>query len=218
MDFHYANILENIMYPIKTVYSKESRKIRRVLKDSQPDVFHLNNFNYQLTPSVILEIVTWRKQAGKRCKIIFTAHDYQLICPNHMMNNPITHVNCEKCIGGRFINCVKGKCIHGSSAKSFVGMAEALFWNMKDTYKYFYKIICCSRFMKSKMDTNPLLKNKTLVMHNFIETPEKKIVSKEDYIVYFGRFSREKGVSTLIEAAKRLPNIQFVFAGNGDYS
>ena len=108
MDFHYANILENIMYPIKTVYSKESRKFRRVLKDSQPDVFHLNNFNYQLTPSVILEIVTWRKQAGKRCKIIFTAHDYQLICPNHMMNNPITHVNCEKCIGGALLIVLRG--------------------------------------------------------------------------------------------------------------
>ena len=96
-----------------------------VLDDFQPDVCHLNNFNYQLTPSMILEIVKWRKETGKDCKIVFTAHDYQLVCPNHMLNNPNTHQNCEKCLGGHFMNCMKGKCIHGSTAKSAIGMMEA---------------------------------------------------------------------------------------------
>ena len=133
------------------------------------------------------------------------------------MNNPTTHANCEKCVGGHYFNCVKGRCIHGSIAKSIVGMAEAVFWNAKGTYKYIDNIICCSEFMKRKMDTNPLFKDKTVVLHNFIEKPEVKSVKKEDYVLYFGRFSREKGVRTLLEAAKRLPNIKFVFAGSGDY-
>lgn len=219
MDFHGGSMLSKITYPIKTIYSKEARvQIRKVLDDFRPDVCHLNNFNYQLTPSVILEIVKWRKKTGHACKIVFTAHDYQLICPNHMMNNPNTHANCEKCVGGHYINCVKDKCIHGSSAKSLIGMAEALFWNTKCTYKYIDKIICCSEFMKHKMDTNPLFKNKTVVLHNFIEKPEDKNINKEDYVLYFGRFSWEKGVRTLIEAAKKLPNIKFIFAGNGDYA
>lgn len=218
MDFHCGSMLSKITYPIKTIYSKEARvQIRRVLDDFRPDVCHLNNFNYQLTPSVILEIDKWRKQTGHKCKIVFTAHDYQLICPNHMMNNPTTYTNCEKCLGGHYYNCVKGKCIHGSIAKSIVGMAEAVFWNKKGTYKYIDNIICCSEFMKRKMDTNPLFKDKTVVLHNFIEKPEVKSVKKEDYVLYFGRFSREKGVRTLLEAAKRLPNIKFVFAGSGDY-
>ena len=33
--------------------------------------------------------------------------------------------------------------------------------------------------------------------------------------MYFGRFSEEKGISTLIKAAEELPEIQFVFAGTG---
>lgn len=219
MDFHGGSKLSKIVYPIKTVYSKEARvQIRKVLDDFQPDVCHLNNFNYQLTPAVILEIVKWRRKSGHKCRIIFTAHDYQLICPNHMMNNPTTHLNCEKCVGGHFINCVKGKCIHGSSAKSLVGMVEAVFWNTKGTYKYIDKIICCSEFMKNKMDTNPLFKSKTVTLHNFIENPEDKSVQKEDYVLYFGRFSWEKGVRTLIEAAKKLPHIKFIFAGSGDYA
>ena len=121
MDFHCGNKFAKLTYPIKTIYSAEARKkLRLVLDDLQPEVCHLNNFNYQLTPSVILEIVKWRQETGRKCRIVYTAHDYQLICPNHMLNNPNTHENCERCLGGHFINCLKGRCIHGSLMKSAV--------------------------------------------------------------------------------------------------
>ena len=237
MDFHGGSKLKKLTYPLKTIYSSEARKkIRAVLDDFKPDVVHLNNFNYQLTPSIILEIVKWRKETSRECRILFTAHDYQLLCPNHMFNNPATHENCEKCIGGRFGNCIKGKCIHGSMAKSVVGAMEAEFWKLKGTYKYIDKIICCSEFMKTKMDTNPVFAGKTVAMHNFIEHVEKNepqgrrlgLISGNDelqppslglkYVLYFGRFSKEKGVRTLIEAAKKLPEVKFLFAGAGEYA
>ncbi|WP_296475613.1 glycosyltransferase family 4 protein [Acutalibacter muris] len=216
MDFHEGSKISKVTYPVRTIYSAEARKkIRIVLDDFQPNVVHLNNFNYQLTPSVILEIIEWRKQNRKKCKIIFTAHDYQLICPNHMLNNPNTHQNCEKCLGGHFINCVKGSCIHGSKAKSLIGTIEAYFWKWRTVYKYIDTIICCSEFMKSKMESNPLFAKKSVTLHNFVDRVEQKTIAKKDYILYFGRFSKEKGIYTLIKACKELPNIQFVFAGTG---
>ena len=216
MDFHGGSKLSKLTYPIKTIYSKEARvQLRKVLDDFKPDVCHLNNFNYQLTPSIILEIVKWRKETGRDCKIIFTAHDYQLVCPNHMLNNPNTHQNCEKCLGGHFVNCMKGKCIHGSTAKSAIGMMEAEFWKWKGTYKYIDTMICCSEFMKSKMDSNPLFATKTVAMHNFIDKVERKENPKKDYVLYFGRFSEEKGIGTLIKVCKDLPDVQFIFAGIG---
>lgn len=216
MDFHSGSKLSKLIYPIKTIYSSEAReKIRLVLDDFKPDVCHLNNFNYQLTPSIILEIVKWRKEIGNKCKIIFTAHDYQLICPNHQLKNPITNENCEKCLGGKFTNCVKGKCIHGSTVKSIVGMLEAYFWQINGVYKYIDKIICCSEFLKKKMDSNSLFAKKTIALHNFVDKVEYKQVEKKGYILYFGRFSEEKGINTLLKACKLLPEIQFVFAGAG---
>ena len=216
MDFHGGSKLSKLTYPFKTIYSSEARKkIRLVLDDFQPDVCHLNNFNYQLTPSIILEIVKWRKQTGRKCKIVYTAHDYQLVCPNHMCLNPNTHEICEKCLDGNFLNCIKGKCIHGSTAKSAVGAAEAYFWKWKSVYKYIDTIICCSNFLKSKLDRNPVLAEKTVALHNFIEKPEEKEVEKKDYVLYFGRYSQEKGIKTLIKAAASLPDIQFIFAGSG---
>lgn len=216
MDFHGKSKLTKLIYPVKTIYSFEARKkLRLVLDDFQPDIVHLNNFTYQLTPSIILEIEKWKKQSGNKCRIVFTAHDYNLVCPNHMLNNPNTHQNCEKCLGGHFLNCTKGKCIHGSMAKSAVGTMEAYFWKLNGAYKYIDSMICCSQFLKTKMDSNPLFAKKTVAMHNFVNQVEWKDVQKRDYVLYFGRFSEEKGIGTLIDVCRELPEIQFVFAGTG---
>ena len=34
-------------------------------------------------------------------------------------------------------------------------------------------------------------------------------------VLYFGRFSEEKGIGTLIKVCKELPDVQFIFAGTG---
>lgn len=215
MDFHGGSKLSKITYPLKTIYSSEARKkLRLVLEDFQPEVCHLNNFNYQLTPSILLEIAKWKKE-GHPCRVIFTAHDYQLVCPNHMCNNPNTGENCEKCLGGHFGNCTKGKCIHGSLAKSAVGTLEAMLWNGCGVYKNIDVMICCSEFLKTKMDCNPLFAGKTLALHNFVDKVEREKTEKQDYVLYFGRFSREKGIDTLLKVCKALPEIPFVFAGTG---
>lgn len=215
MDFHTGSRLKKITYPLKTVYSVEARKmLRMLLDDFLPEVVHLNNFNYQLTPSVLLEVEKWRRE-GHACRVVFTAHDYQLLCPNHMCRDPGTGENCEKCLGGHSLNCVKGKCIHGSVAKSVIGAAEAVFWRINNAYRYMDKIICCSEFMKSKMDTDPRFAGKTLVMHNFVDAVEWRDTEKKDYVLYFGRYSEEKGLGTLLQVCRELPGIPFLFAGTG---
>ena len=216
MDFHTSSKVVKLTYPLKTIYSREARiKLRKVLDDFCPDVCHLNNFNYQLTPSVIWEIVKWRKQTGRKCRIVYTAHDYQLVCPNHMCKNPITNQNCEKCLGSHFLNCTLGKCIHGSFGKSVVGTLESAFWHGNGVYRYIDRIICCSAFMKSKIDSDPLFAGKTEVLHNFIDQVERKDTPKKDYVLYFGRFSEEKGIDLLVKACRELPEVSFVFAGSG---
>lgn len=217
MDFHNNSIFQRMQYSLKTIYSSEARrKLRPLLDDFLPEAVHLNNFNYQLTPSIILEIDRWRKETGHSCRIIYTAHDSQLVCPNHMLHNPNTDSNCEKCLGGHFFHCMAGKCIHGSRAKSAVGMVEAYFWNRKDVYRCIDTIISCSAFMKTKLDVNPMLKKKTVVLRNFVEKEDHgTVAAKKDYVLYFGRLSLEKGIGLLTDVCRALPDILFVFAGKG---
>lgn len=215
LDFHTGG-LNKLINPFRIIYSREARrKIGYALKQFAPDVVHLNNINYQLTPSIIYEIKRFERQSKHRVRIVYTAHDYQLICPNHMLKNPNTRVNCEKCISGRFIHCVMGRCIHGSYTRSIFGMLEAYFYKLLKTYRYIDTIICPSRFMARKLEMNPLLASKTVVLHNFIDKPEVKPVRKEDYVLYFGRYSEEKGIETLLAVCKAMPEVRFVFAGTG---
>lgn len=217
MDFHGGSILSKLTYPIKTIYSSEARKqIRKVLDDFKPDVCHINNFNYQLTPSIILEIVKWRKEEGNNCRIVYTAHDSQLVCPMHLMQNPITKQPCTKCLGGHYKNCIKGRCIHGSFAKSVIGYIEATYWNARNTYKYFDAVISPSYFLAEKLGTNPILKESMVTLHNFIDAANSGVKKeKDDYILYFGRYSYEKGIGTLLKVVDQFPSERFVFAGNG---
>lgn len=216
MDFHTSSKLSKLSYSFRTIYSIEARKkIRMVLDDFKPDIVHLNNFNYQLTPSIILEIVKWRKETGYKSSIVFTAHDYNLICPNHMLYNPNAFRVCEKCIGGHYFNCFMGKCIHGSRIKSLVGTIEGYYWNLRKTYKNIDRIICCSDFLKSRMDKNPIFTGKTVTLHNFVDKANLIENTKRDYVLYFGRYSQEKGIQTLVEVCKKLPDVNFVFAGTG---
>ena len=215
MDFG-EGIKKNLKAPLRIIYSSEARKkIRRVLDSFQPDIVHFNNIQFHLTPSIILETEKYKKDTGKSVRIIYTAHDYQLICPSHGLFDTEIRV-CEKCLGGNYMNCVKTKCMKNSRIKSLLATADAYFWKISRAYSCIDKIICPSFFMKSKLDTQKRFSDKTVVIHNFIEPVTFAETKKENYVLEFGHLSRDKGTVTLLEAAKRMPDIRFVFAGYGE--
>ncbi|MBD5473543.1 MAG: glycosyltransferase family 4 protein [Lachnospiraceae bacterium] len=226
MDFHTGR-LQKLLYPFRIIYSMEARKkIRLVLEDFQPDVVHLNNINFQLTPSVIYEIRDYEKRSGKKIHIVFTAHDYQWVCPNHMMRIPSNGEICFACKGGHFGQCAKNRCIHNSRIKSLLGTVEAKYYALRKTYGMVDTIICPSQFMKEQLDTDPVLAGRTVMLRNFLPESgepadlqaiegEEGSLAGEGYVVFFGRFTEEKGVKSLLKACGELPDIPFVFAGSG---
>ncbi len=214
-DFHGGG-LKKLFYPFRILYSVEARKkLRLVLDDFRPDVVHLNNFNFQITPSILYEIRDFEKKSGKKIKIVYTAHDSQLVCPNHLMMRP-DRTLCTKCIDGSAVNCMKYKCIHGSAVKSILGTLEAIIYRKNHAYKQIDQIIAPSEFLKKKLEQSPDLAGRILVKHNFVDTiPKKNKEENESYILYFGRYSQEKGVETLLKVCDKLSDIPFAFAGTG---
>lgn len=208
-------IKHNLSAPFKIIYSSESRrKLKPVLDNFKPDIVHFNNIQFHLTPSMILEVNKYRVRGKRNVKIIYTAHDYQLICPSHgLFDNDINI--CEKCLNGNYLFCLKTKCIKNSRMKSFLGMIDAYFWKHNKAYSYIDAIICPSNFLKNKLDIQKRFKDKTIAIHNFVDTVEPIDVEKGNYVLEFGHLCRDKGTNTLIEACKLLPDIKFVFAGYG---
>ncbi len=212
MDFHSTG-LARFLYPFKIIYSFEAKKkIMQVIDDFKPDIVHMNNINFQLTPSIIHGV----KKKG--VPLVQTVHDYQMICPNHLLYNFDKNTPCEKCLKGSHIGCIKNKCIHGSLVKSILGVVEAKLYSLLKTYKKVDLYVCPSNFLENKLlSSKTYYKGKTKTIHNFInkEKFSGSQRNREDYIAYVGRLSKEKGIENIAGTAKLLPQYNFVVAGNG---
>lgn len=212
MDFH-SNGLSRFLYPFKIIYSFEAKKkIMQVIDRFQPDIVHMNNINFQLTPSIIYGT----KKKG--IPLVQTVHDYQMICPNHLLYNFDQNAPCEACVHGSHMNCIKNKCIHGSTVKSLLGVIEAKFYSLLKPYKKVDLYVCPSHFLENKLlSAKGYYKGKTKTIHNFID--KEKFASsgraEDSYIVFAGRLSKEKGIECIAQTAKLLPQYTFVVAGSG---
>ena len=112
--------------------------------------------------------------------------------------------------------CLQTKCLKNSRAKSLLGTLDGYMWKYSKAYSYVDAYICCSYFLKSKLDTQKRFRDKTIGLHNFKkEMPHLDNIQKKGYVLEFGHLSRDKGTDTLLEVAKKMPNTEFVFIGYG---
>lgn len=185
------------------------RKFNKLLDDFKPDVVHLNNVHTQLSP-VLAELAHRRG-----IRVVWTLHDYKLLCPRYdcLLNGRTV---CETCFNGDKKACLDNKCMKGSKLASFIGYREAVVWNRQRLENAADILICPSRFMADKMAQGGFDARKMKVLCNFIDTGKcvKGDYGKGDYYCYIGRLSREKGIGTLIDAANRLP-YKVKIIGNG---
>lgn len=194
-------------------------KFKKLLDDFKPDVVHLNNVHTQLSP-VMAELA---QQRG--IKVVWTLHDYKLLCPRYdCLKNGNTI--CETCFKGDKKACLDNKCMKGSKLASFIGFKEAIVWNRERLEASTDVFICPSQFMADKMVQGGFSKSKMQTLCNFIDVEKCKFSStdgtddvellpkKEDYYCFIGRLSHEKGAKTLIEAANQLP-YKLVIIGGG---
>ncbi|MHB8131387.1 MAG: glycosyltransferase family 4 protein [Mobilitalea sp.] len=210
MDFHTSG-MEKFFYPMRIIYSFEAkRKIRNVIEKFKPDIVHLNNINFQLTPAIIEEI---HKQG---IPMVQTVHDYQMICPNHLMFDIHTKKPCELCLYGSKWNCTRKNCIASSKIKSAIGSIEAILYRQRKTYQLVDLYICPSHFLEDKLYQSSQLRGKTVTIQNFIELKKiEEFNEKDDYVLYFGRLSEEKGLEMFLNCCKKLSHIKFKVAGTG---
>ena len=208
-DSPYANyFVENVDYngemgagkkikaALNIIYSFEAKKkFKKLVEETKPDVVHLHIFQHQLSPSILDVCKKYR------LPVVYTAHDLKMLCLNYVMmvNGEI----CEKCKGGKYVNCLKQRCVKDSRAKSLINVCEGYLHKWRKSYDAIHKIITPSQFYRNKFIEFGVDKNRVIHLTNFLER-EKPIVNpredKEKYFLYFGRLSREKGIMTLIKA------------------
>lgn len=196
---------------LDVIYSKENKKkMTEVLEDFKPDIVHINNFQRQLSESIIDAI------NEKNIPIVFTAHDLEAVCPNKTMLDENKEI-CELCKSGKYTNCIKKKCIKSSLLKSILGAVETNYYRTKKVYtEKIDKIVTPSRFYKKQLIDYGVKSNRIIALCNFLDTNKYNIKTKDNgYALYFGRLSKEKGILNLIEAFSYIKNQNLHIAGDG---
>ena len=192
------------------------RKFKALLNYFQPDVVHLNNIHTQLSP-VIAELA---HEHG--CRVVWTLHDYKLLCPRYDCLREISGrlTSCELCFNGNKKACLEYKCMKGSKLASFIGYREAVKWNRERLEKATDVFVCPSQFMADKMVQGGFENTKMKTICNFIDVEKcrfsntERTENTEKYYCFIGRLSHEKGARTLIEAANQL-SYKLVVIGGG---
>lgn len=193
---------------LNVIYSKKNKALmEKALEEFKPDIVHINNFQRQLSASIIDAV------KEKDIPLIMTAHDLNPICPASIMlyNGEV----CEDCITKGYTSCIKKKCIKNSMLKSVLGYIEKKYY---DLHKMFCKVDCIispSEFNKNQLLKGKLKCNDITVIHNFVNETEKTDYTLGDCAFYFGRLSREKGILNLVEAINNIPGARLMIAGDG---
>lgn len=209
ISYENMGIKEKAVNGAKLIYSVEAKKkVKNIVNDNTPDIAHLHIFQHQLSPSILKEI----KKSGTY--VVNTVHDLKVICPNYKMLNE--GEICEKCKSDKFINCLKSKCIKGSTVNSMLNTIEAYTHRILKSYDYVDKFICPSEFYMNKFIEFGIPKEKVVHIPNFVDVSKfNPNYEHEDYFVYFGRLSEEKGINTLIKSMKYVNKSKLIIVGTG---
>jgi glycosyltransferase involved in cell wall biosynthesis len=200
-----------------SIYSTEARSKLKLLLDKYPiDIVHLNNVHHYLTPASIIPEIK-----KKNIPIIWTLHDYVILCPNTTF---ISHETvCEKCKGGKFYQCVVNKCKKQSVPASFVAALESYANEYSNPYKHVDYFICPSEFIKNKFEAFGFDSRKLKQVYNLFdihsvsgqyEAPPE--TTERPYIIYVGNILKVKGIFTLVKAMKGL-DLELKVVGSGEH-
>jgi glycosyltransferase involved in cell wall biosynthesis len=193
---------------VRSLYSREARrKFGNLLDKTRPDIVHLQNFRRHLTFSIVEEA------KARGLPVVFTAHDYDPICPSSLLlaGGRI----CTACNGKHFYKAAFVRCKENSLAGSMAVALEGTFMRLRRYYDLIDVIITPSAFARTRLLDCGFDPDRVEVVHNFIDTGSYTPHLGGMGVIYFGRLVVEKGLDTLVRAARAVPDVPVKLAGDG---
>jgi glycosyltransferase involved in cell wall biosynthesis len=193
-----------------TFWSQKSYDdIRAILRAEKPDIAHFHNTFMMISPAAYYAC------RAESVPVVQTLHNYRLLCPAATFFRD-GHA-CEDCMGKLVAYpAVVHACYRDSRMTSAVvaGMltthrAIGTWTDVIDRY------VVLTEFARDKFIAGGLPGEKLRVKANFLAEDPGAGTQAEDYFIFIGRLTPEKGVRSLLEAWRGLPTARLKLFGVG---
>jgi glycosyltransferase involved in cell wall biosynthesis len=199
---------------MRTIWSSESfHRIHNKLRTGKFDVLHVQNFFPLWSPSVYY--------AAAKCNVpvVQTLRNYRLMCVNSVFFRD-SHV-CEDCLGKRFgWPGILHACYRDSRAGSAVVAGMNGIHQLAGTWrKKIHAYVALTEFARDKYIAGGFPAEKIVVKPNFVYPSPQAGPGQGGYALFVGRLSREKGITTLLNAWRTSANaLSLKIVGDGPLS
>lgn len=192
-------------------FNTDARQKLRALLDhaGDVDVAHMHIYHGKHTPSVLPIL------QGRNIPVVHSLHEYKLACPVYTLQRH--GQNCQICVGGSGLGCVRHRCKDGSLMRSAVMFLESKTARAIGDVRHVDRFVCVSDFQKKIMARAGIPAEKLTRIHNFVDAPLTLAVAGHDnYFLYIGRLEKQKGIETLVRAFRQT-DLHLIIAGQGAY-
>jgi glycosyltransferase involved in cell wall biosynthesis len=189
-----------------------NQKLEALIDEFQPDVAHVFNLYHQLSPSILWVL------KRRHVPVVLTLCDFKVVSPNYFLYHFDERRIWRSTSGFR---CIIDKAVKNSYSKSFVCALELWLHRLLGSYRTVALFLSPSQFLIDTYRSFGFRGNAQLVHHPVVtgevNIPEKVIplAERPEEYLYFGRFSPEKGVETVIRAFGQLPHKKLLLVGYG---
>lgn len=185
-------------------------KVYRLVKKHRIPVVHVHNFYYRASAAVF-----WgAKAAGART--IFTVHNYRLFCLNgFFFYNQTTCMDCQQ--QKSFAPGIARKCFKGVGFLSRILAASTILHRRIGTWqKKVDQFLVLNPLQQQMLIDTGIPADKIMLKPNFLQEtiPPATYNQREDFFLFAGRMSPEKGIVGLINAVKG-KKIPLLLVGDG---
>lgn len=173
----------------------------------KPDVIHAHNTFPLISPSLY-----WAASCAG-VPVVQTLHNFRLMCLNALFLREGRV--CEDCMGNVPWRGVARACYRGSHAASAVLAGMLTLHRGLGTYRHkVARYIALNEFCRGKFIEGGLPADRVVVKPNFVDFDVLEPMPRAG-LLFVGRLSVEKGVATLAEAMRQLPDAELRVAGDG---